>query len=201
MTYARIGMYTTKPGTLDGILKKAEAELVPMTRQQPGFRRYFTVRTGEDSLVSVTAWETKEQAEQAAERLSSWVRTEMGPAALKVENQVGEVLVTRFPGGATGYTGYARVAVWQFKPGTADALAERVRAEMVPLIEGAPGFTGYGVARTGENSAVTVTAFASQAQAQAAAEKTGAWVREHAASSVESVERSEGEIVWSVRAG
>lgn len=202
MAYARIGMYTTKPGTLDGILQKAEAELVPMTRQQPGFRRYFTVRTGDDSLVSVTAWETKEQAEQAAERLSGWVRTEMGPAALKVENQVGEVLVTRFPAGdATGYTGYARVAIWQFKPGTADALAQRVQAEMVPIMEREPGFTGYGVARTGENSAVTVTTFASQEQAQAAGEKTGAWVREHAASAVESVERSEGPIVWSVRAG
>lgn len=202
MTYARIGMYTTKPGTLDDILKKAEAELVPMTRQQPGFRRYFAVRTGEDSLVSVTGWDTKEQAEQAAERLSSWVRAEMGPAALKVENQVGEVLITHFPSGdAPGYTGHARVAVWQFKPGTADALAERVKTEMVPLVEREPGFTGYGAVRTGENSAITVTAFASQEQAQAAGEKTAAWVREHAASSVESVERSEGTIVWSVRAG
>jgi heme-degrading monooxygenase HmoA len=202
MTYARIGMYTAKPGTLDDILKKAEAELVPMTRQQPGFRRYFTVRTGEDSLVSVTAWETKEQAEQAAEQLSSWVRTEMGPAVLKVENQVGEVQITRFPSGdAPGYTGYARVAVWQFKPGTADALAERAKVGMVPLMEREPGFTGYGAVRTGENSAVTVTAFASREQAQAAGEKTGVWVREHAMSSAESVERSEGEIVWSVRAG
>jgi quinol monooxygenase YgiN len=202
MAYARIGMYTTKPGTLDDILKKAEAELVPMTRQQPGFRRYFTVRTGEDTLVSATGWETKEQAERAAEQLSTWVRTEMGPAALKVENQVGEILISHLPSGnTTGYTGYARVAVWQFKPGTADALAERVKTEMVPLLEREPGFTGYGAVRTGENSAVTITAFASQEQAHAAGEKTGVWVREHAASSVESVERSEGPIIWSVQAG
>ncbi|MDQ2786541.1 MAG: antibiotic biosynthesis monooxygenase [Chloroflexota bacterium] len=199
MAYARIGMYTVKPGTLDAILTKAEAELVPQTRQQPGFRRYFSVRTGEDSLVSVTIWEDKEQAEQAAERLSGWVRAEMGPSLVKVENQVGELTVSSVPSGEIH--GYARIAVWQFKPGAADALTERVKAEMLPLMEGEPGFIGYGVARTGELSGVSVTAFASQEQSQAAAEKIAVWVREHAAASIASVERSEGAIVWGVRAG
>ncbi len=78
MAYARAGFYTAKPGALDDLLVKAEAELVPQTRQQPGFLRYFTVRTGDDALASVTVWQSKEQAEQAVERLSGWVRTTLG---------------------------------------------------------------------------------------------------------------------------
>jgi heme-degrading monooxygenase HmoA len=199
MAYARIGLYTTKPGTLDSILEKAEAELVPQTRQQPGFRRYFTVRTGEDSLVSVTVWDGKEQAEQAAERLSAWVRAELGPSLVAVENHVGEMVISSVPSGDIG--GYARVGLWRFTPGTSDAVAERVRAEMVPQMEREPGFVGYGAARTGADSAISVSAYATKAQAQMAGEKAAAWVREHVGSSIESVERHEGAIVWGVRAG
>jgi len=126
MTYARIGMYTVKPGTLDAILKKAEAELVPQTQQQPGFRRYFTIRTGEDSLVSVTVWEDKAQAEQAAERLSGWVRAEMGSSLVKAENHVGEITIASTPRG--GAAKYARIGVWHFNPGTdLVTLTERVK--------------------------------------------------------------------------
>jgi hypothetical protein len=198
MAYARVGLYTVKSGTLDDILTRAEAELVPQTRQQPGFLRYFTVRTGEDSLVSVTVWQTEGQAERAAERLFGWVHTEMGPSLVNVENHVGELIISSIPSG--DIRGYARVALWQFAPGTADAVAERVRTELVPQMEHEPGFAGYGAARTGEDRAISVHAFATDAQAHAAGEKAAAWVREQIGSSIASVERHEGEIVWSVRA-
>jgi hypothetical protein len=198
MAYARVGLYTVKPGTLDDILTKAEAELVPQTRQQPGFLRYFTVRTGEDSLVSVTVWQNKEQAVRAAERLSGWVRTEMGPSLTNVENHVGEMVVSAVPSGEIN--GYARVALWQFAPGTADAVAERVKTELVPQMERDPGFAGYGAARTGADSAISVHALATKAQAHAAGAKAAAWVREQIGSSIASVERHEGEIVWHMRA-
>lgn len=197
MAYARIGLYTVKPGTLDAILTKAEAELVPQTRRQPGFRRYFTVRTGEDSLVSVSVWMDKEQAEQAAERLSAWVRDAMGASLVKADNHVGEMVIS-IPSGEI--QGYARVALWQFKPGTTDAVAERVRTELMPQMEREPGFAGYGAAQTGANSAISVHAFATKEQAQATGERAAAWVREHVGSSIASVERHEGEIVWHVRA-
>ena len=198
MAYARVGFYTVKPGTLDGILQKAEAELVPRTQQQPGFLRYFTVRTGEDSLVSVTVWDDKEQAEQASERLSGWVRTEMGPSLITVDNHIGEMVVSRVPSG--DISGYARVALWRFKPGTSDAVAEQVQEELVPRIERDPGFVGYGAVRTGVDSAISVSAYTSQEQARVGGEQAAAWVSEHVGPSIESVERQEGEIVWGVRA-
>ncbi len=198
MVYARVGIYTAEAGTLDGILAKAEAELVPQTRQQPGFLRYFAVRTGADALVSVTIWQGKEQAERAAERLSGWVRAEMGPSLLDVENHVGEMVASRMLDNAD--RGYARVALWQFAPGTADAAAERVRTEGLPQMEREPGFVGYGAARTGADSAISVATFTTHEQATAAGEKAAAWARERIGPSIVSVDRREGEIVWYVRA-
>ena len=198
MTYARIGMYTVKPGTLDAILNKAEAEIVPMTRQQPGFRRYFTIRTGEDSLFSLTVWEDKEQAEQAAERLSSWVRAEMGPSLVKVENHVGEITNASAPRGETA--GYARVAVWRFNAGTDLAtLTQRVKAEWIPLAEAQPGFVQHGIIQMGERDVISITAFASKRQAAAPTGDSAAWIQKNLMPSVASVERSEGALVWDVR--
>ncbi len=122
----------------------------------------------------------------------------MGPSLVQVDNHVGEIPFSTVPSGTI--SGHARVAVWQFNPGMGEALSERVRTEMMPLLAQQPGFTGYGVARTGENSAVSVSAFASEEQAQAAAGTIGAWVQEHAMPSVASVERYEGEIIWDATA-
>ncbi len=199
MTYARIGMYTAKPGTLDAILKKAETELVPQTRQQPGFRRYFTIRTGEDSLFSLTVWEDKAQAEQAAERLSGWVRAEMGPSLIKVENHVGEITIASTPRGEAA--GYARIGVWRFKSGTdIAALTQRVKTEWIPLAEVQPGFVQSGTIQIGERDVVSINAYASKGQATAPTGDSAAWIQENLMPSVASVERSEGALVWDTRA-
>ncbi len=201
MTYARIGMYTVKPGTLDALLKKAEAELAPMTLQQPGFRRLLAVRTGEDSLVTLTVWEDKEQAEQAAERLSGWSGwggAEMGASLIKVENHVGEITNASTPRGEAAR--YGRVAVWRFNAGTDLAtLTQRVRAEWIPLAEAQSGFIQHGIIQTGERDVVSITAYASKEQATAPTGDSAAWIQKNLMPSVASVERSEGAIVWDVR--
>src|SRR5690349_21537497 len=97
MVYARAGFYTAKPGTLDEVLTKGREELIPLNKQQPGFRSYFLIRTGPNTAVSVTSWESKEQADEATERLSAWVRREMGPSLEKAENHVGEVIISNVP--------------------------------------------------------------------------------------------------------
>lgn len=198
MSYARVALYTVRPGTLDGILTKVEAALVPQMRQQPGFRRNFIVRTSADTLVAVTVWDDEARAKQADEHLSAWARTEMGPSLVTVNTHMGELVISSIPTGEI--SGYARVALWRFHPGTADALAERVRNELLPQMEREPGFVGYGAARTGTDSAVSVSAAASREQSRAAAERVAPWLSDQLGPSIASVERHEGQIVWGVRA-
>lgn len=198
MPYARIARYTTQSGTLDAILHKAEAELVPMTRQQPGFQGYALVRTGPDACISITSWESEEEAQQAGDRLAGWVRQEMGPSLEHVESHIGEVTVGQGDWPETGQ--YGLVNFWRFNQ-DGRAVAERVRDELVPLIARRHGFVGYMAVMTGDRSGVVCTAYRTQADAeQPAGAAFAGWIETQVQPITESVERHAGELVWGVRA-
>jgi heme-degrading monooxygenase HmoA len=91
MHHVRVGVYKFKPGTTDTIVAKAEAELLPLHRQQPGFVGYEVVRTGTDSVVSISTWETEAEAEDAAKRSVAWVNENIRGAIDTVENHIGEL--------------------------------------------------------------------------------------------------------------
>jgi quinol monooxygenase YgiN len=195
--HARIGFYTAQPGDLDHVIERARDEVIPMLEVEPGFRRYTLVRTGPDSLVSLTGWETPEQAYLAARRLSAWVAEVMGQTLLSVENQVAEVI--HYTEAGTAAPGYVRFARFAFKEGGAADARRKVEAELVPLIKQQPGFVRYVVFQTGPDSVIAYTAFASKEQSDAAAGATRSWVEQHVAADIASVERSAGEVIWAVR--
>ena len=90
--HARIGLYQVKPGTLDASLARIRADLLPRLEEQPGMRRDVGVLIGPDSFLSFSVWETREQANAAAEMLAGWLREHLGPTVVSVENGVGEIL-------------------------------------------------------------------------------------------------------------
>lgn len=194
--HARIGFYTAKPGDLDGVLERARDEVIPMLESEFGFRRYTTVRTGPDMLVSITGWDTHEQAETAARRLSAWVAEVMGPTLTSVENHVAEVI--SLTESSADPPVYGRVMALEFKPGKAEEIAARARAEYIPALQRQPGFIRHVAFRPGADRAITFTAFASREQAEAAEAATQSW-RDYVAPLAESVQRHAGEVVWSVR--
>ena len=196
-SHARIGFYTARPGDLDLVLERARDEVIPMLEAESGFRRYTVVRTGPDRLVSITGWDTHAEAQMAARRLSAWVAEVMGETLIAVENHIAEVVYLTEASAAMPVHG--RIARWQFTPGAFAALRTSVEREYVPLLSRQPGFVRYVAFRTGDDTAITFTGFASQKQAEAAAAATRAWVEQHVDPSVGSVERDAGEVVWSVR--
>jgi heme-degrading monooxygenase HmoA len=195
--HARIGFYTARPGDLDHVLERARDEVIPMLELEPGFRRYTIVRTGPDALVSLTGWETHEEAQLAARRLSAWVAEVMGPTLVSVENQIAEVI--HHTETSTAAPAYARLARFQFTEGGAADARRKVEAELVPLIQQQPGFVRYVVFQTGPDSVISYTAFASKEQADAAAAVTRPWVDRNVAADIAAVERYAGEVVWAVR--
>ena len=91
MHHVRVGVYQFKPGTTDTVLRKAEVELLPMHRQRPGFIGYEVVRTGGDTAVSISTWESQAQAEDAATRSVDWVKANIHDSIDSVQNHVGEL--------------------------------------------------------------------------------------------------------------
>lgn len=195
--HARIGFYTARPGDLDLVLERARDEVIPMLELEAGFRRYTVVRTSPDRLVSITGWDTHDEAQMAARRLSAWVAEVIGETLVSVENHIAEVAHITEASPVTPT--YGRIAAFQFTPGMGEGLQEKAMAEFVPLLRQQPGFVRYVVFRTGAESAITFTAFASQKEGEAAAEAIRGWTERNTAGAIASAERHTGEIAWSIR--
>ncbi len=198
--HARVGFYQVTPGTLDASLAKARAELLPKTREQPGLKRYTVITTGPDSFISLSGWDTRAQAEQAAETLSGWVKENMGATVVSMENRIGEVILERGQFSPDTLPRYGTVRVQTLKSGSPD-LSGKVRVEFLPQMDRQPGFNSYVAIRTDDGKVITYGSYDSKEQAEKAAASLQPWADAHIAPHVEHVDRHAGAVAWTVRKG
>jgi heme-degrading monooxygenase HmoA len=195
-SYARIGFYTAKPDTLDAVIDRARGELLPMMQREPGFRRYTVLRTGPAAIVSLSGWDSKEQAEAAATNLSAWVREVMGASVLSMANHIAEVISVTEASSAPPV--YGRVTDSQFPPGKVEEIRTKAQTDFLPMLQQQPGFIRHVAFRPGPDRTITFLAFASREQLEAAEEATRSW-REYVTSLATSSQRHVGEVIWAVR--
>ncbi len=94
MQYTRIGIYQAKPGstlTADETIRRSQAGMLPIFRNQPGFAGYGIVKTGEKSVISISVWQSRQQAEAAVQLAASWAKDNVPDMAESVQNYVGEL--------------------------------------------------------------------------------------------------------------
>lgn len=92
MPYARIAVYTFKPGQADEVIRLAKQGLAPIFQAQPGFRRYAAIKTGEDSVISISTWDTKQDADAAVQKAADWVKPNIADKIVSAQTSVGEVV-------------------------------------------------------------------------------------------------------------
>ncbi|GAC1350872.1 MAG: hypothetical protein NVSMB27_37600 [Ktedonobacteraceae bacterium] len=91
MQHARVAVYQVKPGTADEIVRRAQAGMLPTFRSQPGFVGYGLVTSGETSVISLSFWQTPEQAEAAVQSAASWVKDNLAEMVVSVQSYVGDL--------------------------------------------------------------------------------------------------------------
>lgn len=91
MQHVRVAIYQVKPGTVDEVIRKAQEGMLPTFRSQPGFVAYAGVKTGETSLISLSFWQSQQQAEAAVQVAASWVKDNIAQAVESVQNHVGDL--------------------------------------------------------------------------------------------------------------
>ena len=94
MSHMRIGVYQFQPGTVDEVVKRAAEGMLPVLQQQPGFISYEIVKTSEGAGISLSTWETAEQANAAVNVISNWVQGNIAPMVASLQNHVGEVVLS-----------------------------------------------------------------------------------------------------------
>ena len=72
--YATIRRLKVQPGVFDEVVQRDESGLVPILRSVPGFVEFDLVQVGEDVGVSISVFETQEQAEEANRRAAEWIK-------------------------------------------------------------------------------------------------------------------------------
>jgi heme-degrading monooxygenase HmoA len=94
MAHARVALYRLT-GSVDEVQQKVQDGMVPILRDQPGFVSYDVVDAGPDALISISRWETHDQAEQAVQTIADWV-ADSGVDELveRRANHVGEIIVS-----------------------------------------------------------------------------------------------------------
>ncbi len=77
--YAAIRRLKVQPGVFDEVVQRDESGLVPLLSRLPGFVAFDLVQVGEDVGVSITVFETQQQAEVAMRRAADWITQNIAP--------------------------------------------------------------------------------------------------------------------------
>ena len=110
MQFTYVEIVKVKPGHMDETLRKAEAELLPLYRQAPGFVAYTIANTDEVSATALSIWQTREQAEHARKIREDWVKEETAASIESFQNAIGSLPFLAITRELVGYTSAIPVA-------------------------------------------------------------------------------------------
>ena len=84
-----------KMRSVEEVARRAEAGLVPILRQAPGFQGYYVVNGGNDVGVSITLFDTQDAVQEAHRRAMAWIKDNLGDLYEgEPDVTTGEVLVS-----------------------------------------------------------------------------------------------------------
>ena len=89
MQYVRIAKYTINKGTFQEIADKAKMGLLPKFQEQTGFIRYGLADMGEQHCLSISLWNTREDAVASETVASTWTRENLGDTVVLKSSHVG----------------------------------------------------------------------------------------------------------------
>lgn len=76
--YGMLRIYHINPTDLDEIVRRAENGLVQLIAEGKGFSAYNFVDAGNGTVVSITAFQTRQEAESSAQAVQQWGQTNLG---------------------------------------------------------------------------------------------------------------------------
>ena len=79
--YVAIRRMKVKPGLIDEAVRRIENGFVPIISSVPGFVEYVGMQVGEDEGLTISFFETQEQAEESNRRAAEWVKQNLAPLA------------------------------------------------------------------------------------------------------------------------
>ena len=91
MDHLRVATYAINKGSFREIADLSQEGMLRTYKEQPGFVRYGLADTGDKSYMSISLWETHEQAEASEPTAATWVKENLGDRVELRSSQVGDL--------------------------------------------------------------------------------------------------------------
>jgi hypothetical protein len=91
MEHLRIATYAINKGTFREVADLAQEKMLPTFKEQPGFIRYGVADIGDQRCMSISLWETHEQAEASVPISATWVKENLADRVELHSNYVGDL--------------------------------------------------------------------------------------------------------------
>jgi hypothetical protein len=92
--YAAIRQAKAKTGTVEELTRRIKEGAIPIISEVEGFRAYYVVYAGDDTVTAISLFNNFEGAEEANRRALAWIEQELSPLlAEQVHASAGPVIV------------------------------------------------------------------------------------------------------------
>jgi len=98
--HLRVATYEITKGTFQEVAETAKTGMLSKFQEQPGFIRYGVADVGDKTCLSISLWETHDQAKAAAPVAETWVKENLSDRIALRSNYVGDLAFFQ-PEGAT----------------------------------------------------------------------------------------------------
>jgi len=95
MRYTRLSTYDLTKGSFAELTGMVEKGLLPTFVKEPGFVDYGLVDVGDHKVVSISIWETREQAHKSATMATTWVTANIADRVRPLTTQIGDLALFR----------------------------------------------------------------------------------------------------------
>ena len=95
MQYMRLSTYDLTKGSFEELTGTVEKGFLPMIAKEPGFVNYGLVDTGDHKVVSISIWQTWEQAHASATMATTWVKANIADRVRPLTTQFGDLALFR----------------------------------------------------------------------------------------------------------
>jgi heme-degrading monooxygenase HmoA len=87
--FTSIRKYTVRRGSAEELARRVREGFVPLIRQMPGFRSYYLLDGGPDVLITISRFDSADEAFASNEKAADWVRNNV----LELTKGMPEVMV------------------------------------------------------------------------------------------------------------
>jgi len=93
MNCTRIAFYDITSGSYDEVVDQAKTGMAPLFQDSPGFVSYGVAQIDKTAFVSLSTWQTREQADAASATAAGWVTANAGDHFALRENYIGDLAI------------------------------------------------------------------------------------------------------------